>query len=80
MISTSSVKKARRCLALEGQPSNIRYPTIREDTLQIKESTPGWADDIIKYLEIGDPPSREEARKVKRKVIRFTIVDGILYR
>ncbi|KAG6667553.1 hypothetical protein CIPAW_01G108400 [Carya illinoinensis] len=47
----------------------------------IGEGTLGWADSINKYLETRDLlPSQEEARKIKSRAARFTIVNGVLYR
>lgn len=41
----------------------------------------GWAEGIVKYLEIGKlPKDRGEALKVRNRVARFTVVNGVLYR
>lgn len=50
-------------------------PAVGEESLYNGENTPGWANDIKKYLETCDlPPSTEEVRKLKSRATRFTII------
>lgn len=59
----------------------VDNPAIGEEALQIGECILGWVDRLSKYLETGDlPPFREEARKVKSRAAKFTVIDRILYR
>lgn len=59
----------------------VDTPAVGEETLQIGEITSRWVDNIVEYLETGKlSPSLEEARKIKWRAARFTMVDGVLYR
>lgn len=50
------------------------------EVLEVNTKTPTWVHDIIKFLMTEElPPSKEEARKVKNKVARFTKINGIVH-
>ncbi|KZV35137.1 hypothetical protein F511_06843 [Dorcoceras hygrometricum] len=45
------------------------------------QEEPSWKDDIINYLKHGTlPTDRAEARKLRMRAARFTIIDGELYK
>ncbi|KAG7956005.1 hypothetical protein I3843_11G102800 [Carya illinoinensis] len=47
----------------------------------LTKETPKWAYEIVKFLTTWELPcSREEVRKVKNKVARFTMVNDTLYK
>lgn len=51
---------------------------------KIAEMGPGepeWVLKVVKYLDTGElPVEKEEERKIKRRVARFTWIEGILYK
>lgn len=56
-------------------------PTIRVDILEVRLGAPEWATDIIKYLNADKlHDDKWEGRKIKNRVSRFILIDGVLYK
>ena len=64
-------------LAMEIQ----KYPSIKEITTFTIQNTDSWMTPIISYLQDGHlPQSTEEAKKIKKRAARFTILNDALYK
>ncbi|XP_042962483.1 uncharacterized protein LOC122296752 [Carya illinoinensis] len=59
----------------------VEIPTMGIEVVEVKPGAPGWALDIIKYIDANEVHDDTwEARKIKNTAARYTIVKGILYR
>lgn len=57
----------------------IEVPTV--ELLEVGSGVPEWAQDIWWYLNDNEVPnSRERVRKTRYQAVRYTIVEGMLYR
>ncbi|XP_030955915.1 uncharacterized protein LOC115978025 [Quercus lobata] len=64
-------------LAMEVQ----KHPSIEEIATFTIQSTDSWMTPIISYLQNGHlPQSTEEAKKIKKRAARFTILNDALYK
>lgn len=73
--------KNEEILPLEVTLRIVDTATIGEEVFGIEGNSPRWVDDIIRYLKAGElPTSWEEARKVRSRATRFTLIDGKLYK
>ncbi|XP_042944673.1 uncharacterized protein K02A2.6-like [Carya illinoinensis] len=62
--------------ALGGEEVPLPWPVERR-VIEV----PDWANSIVEYLDEGKfPEAREEARKIKKRAVRFLLIDGILYK
>lgn len=58
----------------------IEVPTVGIEVMMIQPKIPDWAADIIKYLETDEmPEDRQEARKIRNRGARYTMIEGVLY-
>ena len=63
-------------------PLEVRTsPSIGEEVEVMRVSTKNsWMDPILSYIRDGTlPEDREQARKLKCRAARYTLLDGILY-
>ena len=64
-------------LAMEVQ----KHPSIEEIATFTIQSTSNWMTPIISYLQDGHlPQNTEEAKKIKKRAARFTILNDALYK
>ena len=64
-------------------PLEVRTsPSIEEEVKVMRVSTEeSWMDSILSYIRDGIlPEDRKQARKLKCRVARYTLLDGVLYR
>lgn len=54
----------------------VDAPAVGAEISEVRPGALEWAAEIIIYL---DAKEKWEARKVKRRVAHFTLVDGVLY-
>ena len=70
----------------EGTSTNLtmevqKHPSIEEVAAFTIQSTDTWMTPIIFFLQDGHlPQNAEEARKVKKRAARFTILNDVLYK
>ncbi|XP_050256370.1 uncharacterized protein LOC126701950 [Quercus robur] len=58
-----------------------KYPSIEEVAVLTTQSTNTWMTPLISFLRDGHlPQNTDEARKVKKRVARFTILNDVLYK
>lgn len=56
-------------------------PTIELEISKVSKEAPKWVYDIIKFLTTRELPlGKEEARKVKNKSTKFTMINATLYK
>ncbi|KAF5442582.1 hypothetical protein F2P56_035224 [Juglans regia] len=59
----------------------MEVPTIGAEALEINAEIPGWAEEIVRYLEASKlPKDKGEERKVRNRAIWFTLVNVVLYK
>ena len=64
-------------LAMEVQ----KHPSIEEIATFTIQSTSSWITPIISYLQDGNlPQDTEEAKKIRKRATRFTILNDALYK
>ena len=64
-------------LAMEIQ----KYPSIKEITTFTIQNTDSWMTPIISYIQDGHLPQNiEEAKKIKKRATKFTILNDALYK
>lgn len=58
-----------------------KFPSVEEfQTFPVHNRT-GWTSPILSYLRDGRlPPNLDEARKIKKRAIRFTVLNDELYK
>ena len=58
-----------------------KHPSIEEIATFTIQSTGSWMTPIISFLQDGHlPQNTEEAKKIKKRVARFTILNDALYK
>ena len=58
-----------------------KYPNIEEVPMFAIQRTNSWMTPIIAFLQDGHlPQNTEEAKKVKKRAARFTILNDTLYK
>ncbi|XP_050264200.1 uncharacterized protein LOC126708447 [Quercus robur] len=58
-----------------------KYPSIEEVAVLTTQSTNTWMTPLISFLRDGHlPQNTDEARKVKKRAARFTILNDVLYK
>ncbi|XP_017256033.2 uncharacterized protein LOC135147082 [Daucus carota subsp. sativus] len=66
------------------QPANLRLQeqfALCTDTMQTDDSTEDWRQVFIDYLQHGTLPNNSsDARVLRMKVSRFTLIDGVLFK
>lgn len=59
----------------------VETPTIGFEVSEVRAEMPEWAQPITKFLATGElPTEKEEARNVRNKVARFTLLIETLYK
>lgn len=59
----------------------VEVPAIGVEVMEVKPKTPEWALDIIKYVDANELlDNRWEARKIRNRISRYTLLDGVLYK
>ena len=84
MVANEIMKRA----SLEERPTSMglemevqKYPSIEEVFTFAIQSTSSWTTPIISFLQDGHVPRDvEEARKVRKRATRFTILNDTLYK
>lgn len=60
---------------------NVEVPSIGIKVMEVKPRALEWALDIIKYIDANDlPDNRSKDRKIRNRVDRCTLLDGVLYK
>ena len=76
-LASSEEGKASTDMAIEIQ----KHPSIEEVAAFSIQSTGTWMTPIISFLQDGHlPQNTDEARKVKKRAARFTILNDVLYK
>nr|XP_023892464.1 uncharacterized protein LOC112004448 [Quercus suber] len=58
-----------------------KYPSIEEVPTFLIQNTDSWMTPIISFLQDGHlPPNADEARKIKKRATRFTILNDAFYK
>ncbi|XP_042962726.1 uncharacterized protein LOC122297003 [Carya illinoinensis] len=59
----------------------IDVPAVGIEVGVLGSRAPDWANSIVDYLDEGRlPEAKKETRKIKKRVARFLLIDGILYK
>ncbi|XP_030936069.1 uncharacterized protein LOC115961190 [Quercus lobata] len=76
-LASSKEEGTSTDLAMEVQ----KHPSIKEVATFTIQSTDTWMKPIMSFLQDGHlPPNIEEARKIKKRAARFTILNDVLYK
>ncbi|XP_030932161.1 uncharacterized protein LOC115957947 [Quercus lobata] len=76
-LASSKEEGTSTDLAMEVQ----KHPSIEEVATFTIQSTDTWMKPIISFLQDGHlPQNTEEARKIKKRAARFTILNDVLYK
>ncbi|XP_050242332.1 uncharacterized protein LOC126691322 [Quercus robur] len=76
-LASSEEGKTSTDMAIEIQ----KHPSIEEVAVFSIQSTDTWMTPIISFLQDGHlPQNTDEARKVKKRAARFTILNDVLYK
>jgi len=58
-----------------------KHPSIEEIQTFSVQNNESWTISILSYIKNGELPSDpKKAKKVKKRVVRFTILNGVLYK
>lgn len=58
----------------------VELPAAGIEVLTIQPRVPNWVANIVKYLETGvTSEDKQEARKIKNRAARYTMIEGVLY-
>ncbi|XP_030941700.1 uncharacterized protein LOC115966646 [Quercus lobata] len=76
-LASSEEEGTSTDLAMEVQ----KHPSIKEVATFAVQSTDTWMTPIMSFLQDGHlPQNTEEARKIKKRAARFTILNDVLYK
>ncbi|XP_050254592.1 uncharacterized protein LOC126700444 [Quercus robur] len=76
-LASSEAGRTSTDVAIEVQ----KYPSIEEVAVLTTQSTNTWMTPLISFLRDGHlPQNTDEARKVKKRAARFTILNDVLYK
>ena len=55
----------------------VEVPVVGIKFIEVKFGAPEWALDIIKYIDANKLPDNE-ARKIRNRVVRYPLLEGVL--
>ncbi|XP_022155184.1 uncharacterized protein LOC111022318 [Momordica charantia] len=53
---------------------------LEQDVMEVDTPAPSWMDPIVEFIKGNPPQDSKEQKKMARKVVRFILRDGALYR